>query len=147
MKLEHHIAVSTVISGILFAIFKSFGLSAASFFVGIFIDLDHIVDYFFETGLGFNKKEFFSFFYEEKHKKIVLIFHGWEFLIILGAAAKLTDLNHWITGMLIGYGQHMLFDFYYNKTPFRSYSLIWRCKNRFNSEVIFPRDRGYNPRG
>lgn len=146
MKLQHHIAVSTIISGILYAIFKSWGLTIASFISGIFIDLDHIIDYLIERGLCFNAKEFIDFFYEEKHQKITLIFHGWELLILWAVAAKLTDFNPWVTGALIGYGQHIVSDYFFSKASLWSYFLIWRWKNRFNSEVIFPRNRGYNPK-
>ncbi len=141
MRLEYHIAASTIISGVLYAIFKSWGLSIASLVSGIFIDLDHVIDYLIEHGLRFNVKKFFDFFYEEKHRKIFLIFHGWEWLIILCVFAWLTNWNPWITGILIGCGQHMVFDFFYSMTTLRSYSLLWRWKNRFDSEVLFPKNR------
>lgn len=145
MKLEHHIAFSTIISGILYAIFKSWGLSIAAFISGIFIDLDHVVDYVIAHGLHFNVKGFFPFFYEEKHNKITLIFHGWEFLIFFAAAAWFTDFNLLVTGVLIGYGHHIVLDFFYSKASFWSYSLIWRWKNKFDSKRIFPRNRRYKP--
>jgi hypothetical protein len=40
MKIEHHVAVSTLVSVNLYMIFKSWGLSIASLLIGIFIDLD-----------------------------------------------------------------------------------------------------------
>lgn len=146
MKLKHHVAVSAVSSGILYVIFRSCGLSAALFITGVFIDLDHVLDYFLENGLDINTKKFFSFFYKERHRKITLLLHGWEWLILLGMLAKLTNWNLWVTGALIGYALHIVSDYFYSKAPFRSYSLAWKWKCNFNSEIIFPRNRGYNPK-
>ena len=146
MKLKHHIVFSTVISGILYTIFKSWGLSIASFVTGIFIDLDHFIDYFIvHHGIHFNIKDFYHFFYKEKHKKITLLLHGWEFISILFVITVITDFNPWISGALIGYTHHMISDYFYSKTSIWTYSLAWRWKNKFDSKLLFPRNRGYNP--
>jgi hypothetical protein len=120
-------------------------LSIAAFISGIFIDLDHLIDYVIEHGLHFNIKEFFPFFYEEKHSKITLLFHGWEFLIIFATVAWFTDFNPVVTGVLIGYGHHIILDYVYSRTAFLSYSLIWRWKIKFDSKRVFPRNRRYRP--
>ena len=103
--------------------------------------LDHIFDYFLKYGWHFNFKEFFHFFYEIKHQKITLILHGWELLIIFFVVAMLMEWNLWVTGVLIGYGQHIFFDFFYNKASFNGYSLLWRWRKGFDSEIIFPKNR------
>jgi hypothetical protein len=54
-----------------------------------------------EHRLCFNTKEFFGYCYEEKHRKVTLIFHGWEFLIFFSAVAGLTDFTLLVTGALI----------------------------------------------
>lgn len=146
MKLRYHVAISAVSSGILYAIFKSWGLSVTLFITGVFIDLDHVLDYLLENGPYINTNKFFSFFYEERHRKITLLLHGWEWLILLGIYAKLTVWDLWVTGAFIGYALHIIPDYFYSKAPFRSYSLIWKWKNNFNSEKIYPRNRGYNPK-
>jgi CDP-diglyceride synthetase len=146
MKLEHHIAISTIISGILFALFKSWGLSIASFITGVFIDIDHLIDYFKEHGYHIHLREILDFFYKEKHQKITLFFHGWEWLLCLGITVVLTDYNPWVTGVLIGYEHHIVGDYLYSRANFRTYSLLWRWQNNFNSYILFPRSRGYDPR-
>lgn len=145
MKIEHHITLSTIISGALYAIFKSWELSISSLITGVLIDIDHTIDYFVEHGLRLNRKKFLSYFYNEQHKKITLLLHGWEWLCCLGAAAVVTEFNLWVTGVLIGYGHHMVFDYFYSKASISAYSLIWRWKKNFDSQTVFPRDRGYNP--
>jgi hypothetical protein len=147
MKPVYHIAVSTMISGIIYTIFKSWGLATASFISGIFIDLDHIIDYLIVHGLHFDVKEFNIFFREKRywkvtsrHLKITMIFHGWEWLIILSITAKLTNWNPLVTGVLIGFGQHIILDALNNKpnswiATFLHYSLLWRLKNNFKVET------------
>lgn len=46
MKLHNHIVVSTIISGVSQYIFNSWQMSITVFLSGIFIDLDHLLDYF-----------------------------------------------------------------------------------------------------
>jgi hypothetical protein len=141
MSPKHHIAVSAVVSGILFAIFRSWPLTISSFVSGILIDLDHIVDYIIEYGYRFDIKKFFNFFYGEKYSKLTLILHGWEWLFVLLAASWLTAWNHLVVGMLIGFGHHLLLDKLYNISTILSYSLLWRWKNRFDTRVITLKNR------
>lgn len=145
MKIEHHIVISALISGSLFAVFRSSGLAAASFLSGILIDTDHVIDYMIANRSSLKFREFLAYFYREKHQKITLLFHGWEWLCCLIAVSVITDFNSWITGFLAGYGQHIVLDFIYSKAGFLSYSLVWRWKKRFDSYVIFQRNRGYDP--
>jgi hypothetical protein len=141
MSPKYHVAISAVISGVLYAIFKSWALAIAAFVSCIFIDLDHVIDYVIEHGFHFDIKKFFYFFYGEQYKKITLILHGWEWLIILLILSWLTDWNPWITGVLIGFSQHMLSDRIYNISNFWSYSLLWRWKNKFDTNVILLKNR------
>jgi hypothetical protein len=147
MSPKYHIAASTVISGILYAVFNSWAMSASSFVTGILIDIDHIVDYSIAHGLRIDIKDFFKFFYEERYRRITLILHGWEWLLILVIAAWLVDWNLWVTGALIGWSQHMFFDKIYNISNFSSYSLLWRFYRGFNSDNILLRNRRWSGRG
>ncbi len=123
-------------------IFKSWGLAVSSFIAGIFIDLDHIIDYLRENGRPFRIKNFFRICHECRFNKVILIWHGWEWLVVWGAAAWLSDWNPWITGTLIGLTQHMLLDAINSIPDFkslRSYSLIWRWKKNFDFDTLFPK--------
>jgi len=147
MKSLHHVAASALISGGLYTISGSWGLTAASLLSGILVDADHIADYWLIHGLRFDLKQLFSYFDEhnfERRKKLFFIFHGWEWLIIAVVSAWLTDWNHWFTGLAIGYGQHMVLDELYNNARYRlrphvlGYSLLWRWKNGFNFKMSSP---------
>ena len=145
MKFSHHIAVSSFVSGILYVFFKSWSLTIASFLSGILLDLDHYIDYVFECGSPFQVKRFFHYIYEEKLEKIYLILHGWEWSVILLLTGWMMDWNHWIVGITIGYGHHMVFDAIFNRHwPVLGYSLLWRWKRDFVSEQVRPRKSELN---
>lgn len=135
MKLQHHIAASIIISGLLHAVFKSWTITTASFVSGIFIDLDHIIDYVITHGRRFDAKHFFRYFNNSECKKAIFILHGWEWLFILAAAAKLTGWNPLLTGVLIGFAQHLMLDQIFNKTSLLAYFFFWRWKHEFNHKV------------
>jgi hypothetical protein len=138
MSLQHHAAISIILSGVLYALFKSWGIAIASLLGGILIDLDHIIDYVREYGIPIDLKKFFHTFYETKYRTLLLILHGWEWLIFLAVAAYLTDWNHWILGFLIGYGHHLVLDQLNNDVHVWTYSVVWRWKNGFNAKTAFP---------
>ena len=140
MNLSQHVAVSTIVSGILYILFKSWSMTIAALLSGIFIDLDYYIDYLIEYGSPFDFKKFFYTINEEHIKKLYMIFHGWEWSVVLLAIGWLSGWNHWVIGTLIGYGHHMITDAIFNTNwTLSGYSLLWRWKNDFISESIRPR--------
>ncbi|MBI5666332.1 MAG: hypothetical protein HZC49_14770, partial [Nitrospirae bacterium] len=59
MRLPQHTALSLTIAGVLYMIFKSWGLSLACFISGVFIDMDHFIDVIREHGWSIKVKDFF----------------------------------------------------------------------------------------
>ena len=137
MKLHYHTAISLTISGILYMIFRSWGLAAANLIAGIFIDLDHLFDYLYTHGRPFKVKDFFRVCNNSQFNRIFLFLHGWEWVALLGMAAWVTGWNPWITGTFIGIGQHIFFDAFHNSSGFKSYLLFWRWKKDFDFDSIF----------
>jgi hypothetical protein len=137
MRLEYHVTFSVLISGILYMIFKSWSLSLSCLFSGIFIDLDHIIDYIREYGMSLRIKNFFHVCNTSKFNKLILILHGWEWLIICSIIILLKGWNSWIIGLFIGLSQHIILDFLSNGKRFRSYSLMWRWRIGFDYDIAF----------
>ena len=108
------------------------------FLSGIFIDLDHIYDYIREVGFPFKVKDFFKAAYDSELPRWVVFLHSWELLFPLGMIAWFTNWNPWITGIFIGFSQHIISDMLYNNEGFQSYSFIWRWKHNFEFKLIFP---------
>ncbi len=139
MRLHQHTAFSITVAGILYLIFKSWGLALASLISGILVDLDHIVDVVREHGWSIKTKDFFRLCKTGQFDRIILVWHGWEWIILWAAAAWITEWNPWMTGVFIGLAHHMILDTYINATNPWSYSLIWRWKKDFHFDTIFPK--------
>ncbi len=136
MKLHQHIVSSTLVSGIVYLLFKSWNLTLACLLSGILIDVDHIYDYIREFGFPFKIKDFFNAHYNNELVRLTLVFHSWELLFLIGIIAWSTNWNLWITGILIGFGNHMALDLLYYKARLKTISFLWRWKNDFRYEVI-----------
>jgi hypothetical protein len=142
MKLHYHTAFSLTISGILYLFFKSWGLALGCLISGIFIDLDHIYDYLREHGRNISVRNFFRINNHAQYNRIVLFWHGWEWIVLWGISAWISGWNPWISGVFIGLSQHMFLDVVSNRASLQSYSLIWRWKQKFEFDTIF-----YNLKG
>lgn len=143
MKLTYHIAASTAVSGIIYLIFKSLGLTAASFIVGIFIDLDHVLDVIREHGKLITVKDFFHICNNAQFDRIYLICHGWEWLFLGLIGAWYVNWNPWLVGALIGFTQHMILDSIHNSANLRSYSLLYRWRKNFDFDTVFAKMTAY----
>jgi hypothetical protein len=139
MRLPYHAATSVVISGILILVFKSWVLAGTSFVAGIFIDIDHIPDFIREHGTPFRLRRFFEVCHKCQFDRIILIGHGWEWLTLVALSAWISGWNPWITGALIGLSHHMMLDAIGSASHLKTYSLIWRWKNNFEFDIMFPR--------
>ena len=142
MRIEYHIASSVVVSGLLYAFFCSWKLAVANLIAGVFIDIDHVIDFVVECGKDFDVRNFFKVFNNHLTEKVFVFLHSWELLAILSIIAWLTTWNVWVMGLLIGYAVHMTMD--QSVTPsIRGYFLIWRINHNFDRKGAFPVNRSY----
>ena len=115
MKLPVHIISSTIISSLVYFITKSFILSITTFLSGIFIDLDHFIDYFYtERKVKIDVKDFFYKCENFQLKKTFLLLHSYEIIVLLIILNFLYPENKFVVGFSIGYGTHLLLDIIYN---------------------------------
>ena len=139
MKLRQHVIASIIFSTLFFLIFKSWTIAAVSFFSGILIDLDHILDYYCEFRKRFNVKEFFDVRHNDKILFFMAILHSWELLALLSICVFSMSWNPWIVGVTIVFTQHIILDQIFNYNPNRlKYFFFWRLKNGFNAKRMFP---------
>lgn len=137
MKLKNHIVLSIVISGFLFSITKSLSISIASFISGVFIDCDHILDYWREYGLNFDMNQFFKSYKTCRFRKLFLIFHGWEWIFIWGIISYFNGWDKWMLGVVIGISHHMIADQIANSSKVFGYFLLWRMYTSFERDRSF----------
>jgi len=136
--MEYHVAASAVVSGALYAFFQSWALAGSALAMGVLVDVDHVFDFFMEKGFRPGLEGFFRTCYQRRLRHAFLLFHAWEWLIVLVALAWRSGWNPWITGAAAGLTHHMVFDQVRNRPSLYGYSLAWRLWKRFDCASAFP---------
>lgn len=138
MRLKTHVIISITMAGILWLILRSTVVSLAVLLSGIFIDLDHLIEYFYHEK-KFSIKRFFYIFYgnEYRLKKVFLLFHSYELLLIISACALFSSNKALFFGLFIGLGHHMLIDVLTNEIKPWKYFLLYRMFNKFDASKFF----------
>lgn len=138
MKVQHHTGISLVIAIALFAAFRSVSLSVSVFLSGIFIDIDHLFDYLREYGLRFDIKFFFYSFNNTLFKRIIILFHGWEWAMLIAILSIAFNNNSIMTGIAIGLFSHLICDQFTNGAGKWGYFFLFRLRRDFIVSRIFP---------
>lgn len=138
MRLEHHIVVSAAVSGVVFAVSRSWPATISSFAVGVLLDGDHVIECFREFGFRFSLRDLFRASYERTFKKTILVLHAWEWMPFAVLVCWALQWNPWATGATIGWFQHLLADQLVNTPNKWAYSLIWRWRHGFDHKGSFP---------
>ena len=101
----------------------------------VFIDLDHVIDYLIYKGyLAFDIWEFFSGSYFAFNGKAYVIFHAWEyvlliFLLFLDESDK--KGKSWMLFIAVGLFAHLVFDTVSYGFPWEMYSIMSRVFDSF----------------
>lgn len=151
MKLSGHVVASSVIAVTIFLVSRNLILALSSFLAGVFIDLDHLWDYFRSEGLKFDLKDFFYKCDNFQLKKFYLFFHSFELLPVLGIFTYLApslklwsvgdnNHNHLLIGTLIGFSQHLFLDQVFNRAELLGYFFFYRWRKGFSGESIFSKE-------
>lgn len=139
MKLAKHIILSLIISIVLFIFTKSVYAGILCFVFGVFMDVDHIIEYILHYGWkDFTLKNVFRACEQTekregklRFKKLYLIFHIGEIAILLLVAAIFLN-NIYLWAIAIGYSSHLFFDLIGNNIKPINYLLSWRIMNNFD---------------
>lgn len=138
MTLEKHI----VLSGVTTAIFSYFSQSwpglAACFLGGVFIDLDHFLDYcIIKRRICLSVKKLEDYCLKEKSGKLYLILHSYELLLAGWIITSFFNPNPIFLGLLFGLTVHMIFDQLLNPVYPMAYFLTYRAWFGFPKKVFF----------
>jgi hypothetical protein len=142
-----HLVASAIVSGSIYAGTRSVTIAAVSFLWGFLIDLDHVVEYVREYGWRLDVREFFRVFYETRFRKLVLLFHAWEWVAALALYSLLAGWNGIITGLLIGTLHHLILDQLGNGSTRWGYFITWRAMRRFTMTEMIRESRVRERRG
>jgi hypothetical protein len=139
MRVSTHIYTSAVAATALYAYSHSIWEAAICFASGILIDLDHTIDFYLFSREKFSVDDFFSWFYENRWQKIVLVFHSYELFGFVYAAAYYLD-SEVLRAVLWGTSVHLLLDQVGNNKTYQLspwfYFMGYRIAVRFRREKL-----------
>ncbi|HDZ77398.1 MAG TPA: hypothetical protein ENH41_04890 [Candidatus Omnitrophica bacterium] len=138
MNPRYHVAVSFAISSTVYVFLNSLSAAMASFLAGVFIDLDHYLDFVLQYR-SLNIKKFFGVFMPYPLiAKSYLFLHSFELLIVFWFIVYKFGLGLFWMGLVIGMTQHLIFDQLHNKyiRPY-FYFITTRYLSGFKKERLF----------
>ena len=103
---------------------------------GVFIDLDHLVDYWRETGLNADVPRFMGYFDQRHPKHLWLPLHAWEWCGAAAAACASLQAPAWAWGACLGWFFHLCLDQQFNRLHPWSYSFFFRMKLGFEAKPL-----------
>ena len=124
-----HAILGVVVTVFLWWVTGSIWWGAAGGAVNVLMDIDHLLEYLF-FWRRFRWREFLDGSHFRKNKKIVIIFHGWEYVILSFLLWLWWQKNIFLI-LFVGLGAHLFFDqLSWNLYPF-SYFFLYRLKYGF----------------
>jgi hypothetical protein len=133
MDLWQHALISSAGSGIIYAVTGDLAASAAFSLTGIFVDLDHLADYWRDTGFNLRVRSFFAHFDRKAPPRLWIFCHGWEWPF-LGMVLFLSRFHQpWLAAGTAGWFLHLSLDQYFNHFKPLGYSLVYRASRGFRS--------------
>lgn len=139
MSLSIYLQGLTLVA-LLFKITKSKMILLWAFFVSIFLDIDHLLDYLLTLGFTFDLHAIAEGSYFDISKHTIIPFHSWETAIafcILGWVKKRKKVGLFILATGLGMGIHLTVDQIWYNAPWGSYFLIVRFLHNFTSPTLW----------
>lgn len=113
MRPLQHLAYSTAVAMALLVTTKSPKIAIGCVSSGVFVDLDHLIEYRNYCGNDWKWEEFSTGSYFDKKKTIKVIFHSWEAAAFLWGVVLLRDgirKKSLLYGVAVGYTLHLILD-------------------------------------
>lgn len=132
-----HLFFSFMAFGIIFIAFHDLRWAVLAFLSGIFIDLDHFVDYFMTYKFSFKLKNFFLSYQCVDSGKVYVFLHSWEVVFLILMTGFFTGLEKSAAAVVLGMSLHLLVDQVLNfkKEP-RFYFLTYRFMKNFDLKTL-----------
>ena len=141
MTPSQHVALSLVSGTALGLARGSWVAGAACAGIGIFIDLDHLFDFWVERGFSLSPGKFFDFCYRGTSRKFYDLLHGYEFIPLYWLITRVPGMADLGWGLTVGYTLHLLGDQFFNTHLNRwTYFFVYRLAHRFDWRVMVLRN-------
>jgi len=136
MTLKQHVTITTALSLLVGFFWKNYSGVLLFWLGGIFLDVDHYLDYIRETGdIRISLRRMEELFLNLKEKKFYGFFHSYE-LIIIGLFLNFFYFkNEWLYGLLAGCASHLILDALFNPIRARFYFFLYRLNHSFEIET------------
>lgn len=132
-----HVIVSATAAGVVATLTEHPLVGMLCFLAGVFIDLDHFLEYFWYEGVRLDVRDFKLACDETRFPRVLLILHSWEMLLLLWLL-PLAGLAHpLLLGLLVGLTLHMICDQICNQPFPLAYFLTYRIGVRLDTTRIF----------
>jgi hypothetical protein len=142
MSPAQHAVVSAGASIVTGVATGSLAAGVSCFVIGVFIDLDHYLDFWMNHGVVLSPARFLDFCYHGTSPTFVDLLHAWEYVPVLLWCCTLPALTPVAWGLTAGYVLHLLGDQLFNRHLSRwTYFVSYRLFHRFDSRKIVL----YNP--
>ena len=119
--------------GIVYLVSGDAASAVACCIAGIFLDLDHIIDYLYHSNFKFTVKGFFHTCEGYRLKRFFLFLHSYEILILLWLIFLLRGRDRILLGVNIGYTAHLITDQFANATLPFTYFFTFRLLKAFKN--------------
>jgi len=139
MQLPKHVIVSVLVSALVWWWLRSSVAAVACFLMGVFIDLDHIVDYLYNSPRRLRVSRFFTAFEFEVLENIFVFLHSWEFALVwLALLLCVPDVRQPVAwGLFIGFVTHLGLDNLFNRHSRWAYFLLYRLRHGFAAKYFY----------
>lgn len=150
MKPLGHTVVTLSVGTILYNYSHSLAGFLWFLIVGIFMDLDHYIDYIRERGVSFDFKKVCATFTDPyshgylDFRKLTLILHSYELPMLLWLIIFVFDLNIVWKYIAISFTLHLFLDLINNPILPLGYFLWFRAMNNFKAKKIFKLERRFD---
>ena len=143
MRLPIHIIFTAPAAVSLYGMTGSWLGVIGIFISGIFIDIDHFLDYWYDRGMNLNIAKFFEYANTGASSRFFIISHSYELLPLLFMGTRLLSLHYLFVGLIAGMVIHLILDyinilvnFKYKWQSFIIFSFIFRALAGFRRDKI-----------
>ncbi len=119
--------------------FRSATCAAASFAAGVFIDIDHLIDYYVKYGLTFKLRSIYDTCARLDMKRVYVVFHSYEIVILAWLIIWAAGLPNVWKAIAIGLTQHLIFDQLTNRAGRFGYFITYRLLKGFDRNALIAR--------
>jgi len=137
MTFKQHLSLTTGLTLLTLPFLEDRLCALFFWFGGIFIDVDHCVDYVRERGrFTFNLSAMEGFFFNLQVKKLYCVLHSYELLVALWCINFFFFHSSYGYSLLLGCVVHLVADSIYNPVHWKSYFFFYRLKHEFALEKL-----------